>query len=148
MVKSFMLAGLLTLCLSVQAQVSVKGKLVDDKSKLPIGFATVGLLASRDSTVVKEQMVDSTGDFELTGVASGKYLLLFSSLGYRPLYKEILVENHGQHALSLGNISLTTDPRLLTGVVVSGSKPAFQRVAGTLVVNVSENKLFKTAANT
>jgi outer membrane receptor protein involved in Fe transport len=134
-------------CLVVRAQVSVQGKLVDDKNSLGIGFVTVGLLSYPDSTVIKEQMADSTGSFALTPLPHGRYLLLFTALGYEPLYKTILLNNSAAPTLDLGYISMTTDPKFMKEVVVNGAQPAFQRQEGKLIANVSGNKFFKTSAN-
>ncbi len=108
MVRSSLLATLiLFMCLMVQAQTTIKGKLLDDKNNLPVGYTTIALLAAADSTVIKEQMADSTGNFELTNVAYGKYLLLFTSLGYQPVYKEIQSTTGTQHILDLHTIYMT-----------------------------------------
>lgn len=150
MARSFVLACFLfLLTLSAQTQVTLTGKLVDNKHNLPLGFTTIALLSAPDSTLLKEQMADSTGGFALIDVASGKYFLLFTSLGYQPLYKEIQVTAAPQRIMSLGTIYLTAAEGALNEVIVTGSKqPVFQRRAGALVVGVSGNPLFKTAANT
>lgn len=148
MVRSWVIISLLLGAQAmVQGQALVKGKVVDASNNQGIGFVTLRLLSSQDSTAVQEQITDSTGAFELRNVPDGKYLLLLSSLGYQPLYKDILLTSPVQNGLDLGNISMVTDPNLLNEVVVSGSKPAFQRMADRLVVNISGNRFFKTAAN-
>lgn len=148
MVRCFLLISLLWgMQVMAQTQGSVKGKTVDGANKGGIGFVTVRLLAAKDSITVKEQVTDSTGVFELRNIPDGKYLLLLSSLGYQELYKEVLVANAVQDMLDLGNIPMTTDPGLLNEVVVTGGKPAIQRMADRLVLNVAGNRFFKTATN-
>ena len=86
MVRIFLLVVLLlSCCFFVPAQVRLKGKLVDDKNRSGIQFSTVALLSASDSTLIKTQMTDSTGFFELTDLPNGKFLLLFSSVGYQSL---------------------------------------------------------------
>ena len=130
-----------------QAQGTVKGKTVDSTNKGDIGFVTVRLLSSKDSMVFKEQVTDSSGAFTLSNVPEGKYLLQFSSVGYRPLYRDISLEKTAQGIVDMGNIALATDPGLLNAVVVNGEKPVFEQSAGKLILNVSGNRFFKTAVN-
>jgi outer membrane receptor protein involved in Fe transport len=138
---------LFSCCFVVPAQVVVKGKLVEDKNNRGVGFGTVALLSYKDSSAIKQQMTDSTGAFELINLSNGKYLLLFSSVGYQPLYREILLNAPAQPVLHLGDVIMITDAGSLKEVVVNGGPGGFQRQAGNLVVNVAGNKFFKTAAN-
>lgn len=138
---------LLGVHIMAQGQIAVKGKVVDAQNKQGIGFVTLRLLSSKDSLVIKEQVTDSSGAFELSNLPVEKYIFLFSSVGYRSLYRDVLLEKAAQGVLDMGNIALATDPGLLNAVVVSGEKPAFQQSAGKLIVNVSGNRFFKTAAN-
>lgn len=149
MMRSFLLFSLLFIFqLAGRAQITIKGKVVDGKSNLGIGFVTVSLLSPKDSALVQGQITDSAGAFELPNILPGRYILLLSSLGYQPLYKAVLLETLPQNRLHLGNIFLTADPNLMNEVVVTGSKPAFQRLADKLVLNIAGNRFYKTAANT
>jgi hypothetical protein len=148
MVRIFLLVALLLpCCFLVRAQVTVKGKLVDDKNNSGIGFSTVALLSASDSTGITTKMTDSTGFFELTGLPHGKFLLLFSSVGYQSLYREIQPGTPLQSIVDLGHIIMTADPKFLNAVIVNGGQPAFQRETGKLIVTIAGNKYFKTAAN-
>ncbi|HEX2627629.1 MAG TPA: outer membrane beta-barrel protein [Chitinophagaceae bacterium] len=138
---------LFLLCQSTPAQSILKGKLIDDKSNGAIAFARVGLLSQKDSSVLKEQITDSTGAFEMTGILPGNYILLCSAIGYPAFYKEAFLKNQST-VTDLGNLSMTVDPALLGEITVSSSRPAFQSLPGKLIVNVSGNRLFKTATNT
>jgi hypothetical protein len=135
---------LIVLHLPLNAQITIKGKTVD-KNNLGIGFVTVSLLSSKDSTRFKEQITDSLGAFTLDSIPTGSYILLFSTIGYETVSKEIPVENTSQPVTHLGNIILTTDPKQLNAVVVSGYKPAFQRQGDRLVLPISGIKTYATA---
>jgi hypothetical protein len=140
------LSFLIVLQLPLNAQITIKGKTVD-KNNLGIGFVTVSLLSYKDSTRFKEQITDSLGAFTLDSIPTGSYILLFSTMGYEKLFKAILVENTAQPVIHQGNIILTTDPKQLNAVVVSGNKPAFQRQGDRLVLNITGNKTYATATN-
>jgi hypothetical protein len=138
---------LAVLHLSARAQGSVKGRTVDDKNNLGIGFVTVSLLSSKDSTTITWQIADSAGVFLLPGVRSGRYLLLFSASGFQKLYRELVLQDTAGNVLPLGDIPLSADAKQLDEVVVSAAKPAFQRLGDRLVLNISGNRLFKASAN-
>src|SRR5439155_6870499 len=127
MVRIFLLVVLLLpCCFFVPAQVTVKGKLVDDKNRSGIGFSTVALLLTSDSTVVTTKMTDAAGFFELTDLPYGNYLLLFSYVGYQSLYREIQPGTSLRSIVDLGHIIMTADPKFMNAVIVNGSQPAFQ----------------------
>lgn len=149
MARRFSVILLLTILLSfVKAQTTFKGKAVDNKTGLGISFVTISLLSVKDSLLVKGQLSDSAGNFELSGIVPGKYLLLLSSFGYTKLYKEVSPENEDGMTVNVGIVPLVVASEILNEVTVVGSKPAFQRTADKLILNVSGNKLFSTAANT
>ena len=131
--------------LSARAQASINGKTVDDKDNRGIGFVTVSLLSPKDSTTTAWQITDSAGDFSLSNIRNGRYVLLFSASGYQKLYREVVLTPGD--VLRLGGVAMTIDPKQLNEVVVSGAKPAFQRLGDKLVVNISGNQLFKASAN-
>lgn len=147
MVRSLPVIIVLVLQLPARAQTSVEGKAVDDKSRQGIGFVTVSLLSPKDSATIAWQVADSAGTFSLPGSRNGRYLLLFSSSGYQKLYRELLLQDSLKTVLRLGDIPMTADPAQLDEVVVSGAKPAFQRLGDKLVVNITGNKLFNASAN-
>jgi len=132
---------------SVHAQADVKGKAIDDKTGQGIGFVTVSLLSMGDSGLVKGQIADSTGVFVLSGILPGKYILQLSSYGYGKLFREALFGNTVNGIMDLGDLSMQAVANQLTEVVVTGVKPAFERLADKLILNISGNRLFATATN-
>jgi len=136
---------LLILCCTVHCQVMITGKVTDEKTGQGIGFASVSILSVKDSGLVKGQLTDSTGEFVLQNVPMGKYILLLSSYGYKKIYRDVSPVNH---PVSLGLLPMTADLTLLSEVTVTGQKPAFRRMGDKLIVSVSGNPLFQTAANT
>lgn len=139
---------LIVVCFSVNAQINIKGKTVDDKTGQGIGFVSVSLLSLKDSTLIKGQVTDTAGIFELPGLPNGRYTLLFSSFGYSKLYRDVILENTLSNTIYLGDVSMSMVASQLNEVIVSGQKPVFQRLADRLVLNISGNPLFTAAANT
>lgn len=146
--KSLPVLGLfMMVCSCIQAQTSIKGKTVDQKDSLGIGFVTVNLLSFKDSVIIATEVTDSTGVFELPGIRNGRYRLLFSVMGYRKLYKEVFLDHTVPNTGDQGIVLLVSDAKYLDEVTVSSGSPAFQRQENKLVISIPSNRLFKTAVN-
>jgi hypothetical protein len=63
----------------------IKGKVLEE-SKDPAAYASVGLLKSSDSTLIKGTMTNDKGEFVLQNIPAGNYLLSFESTGNLKLY--------------------------------------------------------------
>ena len=125
---------------------TIRGKAIDNISQKPVEFASVALLSVKDSSLVKGAMTDSSGVFELSNINEGTYILTISSVEYQKVFRGPLVINLQQSLLDLGQVVMVTDNKLLQEVVVSGSKPVFERKMGGVIMNL-DNKLFKTSTN-
>src|SRR5690625_2801064 len=88
----FSLSGLL-LFLSVNAQENKnKGTLsgtVVDSSGIALENASVRLLKASDSSVASSVLTSDKGKFNISGIAEGKYYLLVSYLGYKPIFRPV-----------------------------------------------------------
>ncbi|MBS0031627.1 outer membrane beta-barrel protein [Chitinophaga sp. 22321] len=148
MMKFSLALGLwLVLYCTGYAQSLITGVAVDNTTRAGIGFVSVSLLSAKDSLLVKGQIADSAGRFELPGISSGRYILLFSSFGYEKLYRDVACDGAADHTVHLDNISMAAIAKRLHEVIVSGTPPSFQRVAGKLVTTVAGNKFFAATAN-
>ncbi|PSL47171.1 TonB-dependent receptor-like protein [Chitinophaga niastensis] len=132
--------------LSLQAQVTIKGKVIDSVSSTGIGYISISLLAVPDSVRVKTMLSDPDGLIELTAVQPGKYTLFFSSLGYTSRYKPVEVLPH-HTMIDLGEIRMVSQSRALQSVTISGERSAVQYRADRVVLQVAGNSLYKTATN-
>ncbi|HWZ16644.1 MAG TPA: TonB-dependent receptor [Mucilaginibacter sp.] len=113
---------------------TVQGKvLFQDHS--PAAAATIILLKSGDSSVVKSVIADKTGVFRLTGVPPDKYLLLVTIIGYTKSYYGPYQVNKGQ-TVNLPEIKLTLSPKQLKTATVLGTRPAIEVTPGKMTVNV------------
>jgi outer membrane receptor protein involved in Fe transport len=131
---------------SFAQQGTIRGKAIDNTSQKSVEFASVALLSVKDSSLVKGAMTDSSGVFELSNIKEGTYILTISSVEYQKVFRGPLMVNLQQPLLDLGQVTMVTDNRLLQEVVVSGSKPIFERKTGSIVMNL-DSKLFKTSTN-
>lgn len=126
------------LCIShpLFAQYSITGKIVDSAQK---GIATTNilLLLPKDSSLVKGVVSNSTGNFQLTDIAAGSYLIMCSFTGYEnqwlPMFQLSMAN------VDLGTVQLKTLTKNLTDVTVIGKKPLFEQKIDRMVVNVKNS---------
>src|SRR6187401_3499914 len=73
---------------NAQAQDSVKGriagKLVESGSKMPVGFASVALFSSKDSSLAGGVTSAENGQFAMENLPFGNYFLKITLVGYSP----------------------------------------------------------------
>src|SRR5690242_16353955 len=76
---------------------AITGSIQDKLSKQPIEFATVQLLRSADSSVIKTAITDKKGRFTLDNVADSKYVLRCSFIGYEIVLMPITVNQRKEN---------------------------------------------------
>ena len=78
--KTFLLI-LLTISTVTFAQKGIiKGRAVDGNTQKPVEFASVALLSSADSSIVKGAITDTLGIFTLSNLPEGSYIITVSSI--------------------------------------------------------------------
>lgn len=127
------------------AQIAVSGKVIDASTKQGIPFVNVSLVSARDSMLVKGNITDSMGIYQLSFVKRGKYLLVFSSVEYQKKYFPLSVEN--QNDLQLEEISMIATNQLLNEVNINAEKIQMRQSDEKLMVNIAGNKLFNASTN-
>jgi hypothetical protein len=87
MKKLFPLLLLTTLSIGLQAQVTISGKLKDNKGK-PIPGASVSLKDSYDGSIV-----DSSGNYKFTTTEKGEFLFVATNVGYKSYEQKLVIGN-------------------------------------------------------
>jgi hypothetical protein len=146
MLRSLFVLHCILAALSLQAQVTIKGKVTDSASDTGIGHIGISLLAAPDSARVKTILSDPDGLIELTAVQPGKYILFISSLAYIPRYQPVEVLPQDT-IIDLGKIRMVGQSGTLQSVTVSGERRAIQYRADRVILQVAGNSLYKTATN-
>ena len=98
-------------------QITLKGKIIDEKTHEALSFANVEL-TTLDSTFVKGETSDDKGSFSIPAISPGNYLLSVSFLGYN---KSIIKLENLSASVDLGEIDLQQNSQVLNEVVVKGS---------------------------
>ena len=109
------------LAISVKAQQlgTLKGRVIDSKTKEPVPFATVFLANTFIGTRTAEN-----GFYVLQNIPSGKYDLIISSIGYEFFSKAIAIDVPETKA----DIELTHEVKVLREVVVKSSQSDYLRL--------------------
>jgi iron complex outermembrane receptor protein len=118
---------------------------VRNEQQAPLESATIELLQSKDSVLVKTALSDKSGFAEIEQVLPGSYRLKITMVSHEDLYSA---------PFSLGDTDLVLQPVVLypkvqgqlQGVTVTGRKPFIQRMADRIVVNV-ENSVISAGAS-
>ncbi|MDE5783028.1 MAG: outer membrane beta-barrel protein [Prevotella sp.] len=133
--KRFLLstAVLLLAALSIQAQRSISGTVIDDTQKEAVIQATVALLKT-DSTLVANAATNLDGQFKLTAPQDGRYLLKVSYLGYKTLFRNVTMEGK---PVDLGQLTIQADAIMLKGAEVVKNQAKVYTKDDTLIYNAS-----------
>ena len=116
--KVLMTIGLLLMANLVLAQGTIKGKIVDQKTKEPVPFANV--VVKQDGKQIKGTQTDMDGDFTIKPLPVGQYEVQASCVGYHPYTrKEFNVKASG---ISVCNIDLVPASIQLTEIDVTDTK--------------------------
>ena len=115
---------------------SISGKVIDGGDQKIIDAATISLYKAKDSSLVKINLADKTGNFLFEHVPFGKYYLLATSTGHFQAYSPIL-EVKGS-AINAGSLQLDNKTKTLAAVNVTAAikKPFIERKIDRTVINV------------
>ena len=135
----FILSFFLSVASFAQNNITIKGKILDKNSQIPIEAATVFLTLVKDSTVIDYTISDKNGFFKMdTKKITKPFFLKISYLGYETLKKEIqaITENR-----DFGLLSLAENPNNLKEVVIKNDAPPIRIKKDTLEFNASSFKV-------
>ena len=94
----------------------IKTTVLDSLTKEPVGFASVYLIPSKDTTITNFTITDSKGEAKLDEVPYGSYVFHVEMLGYKPFSKERYFR---ESEVDMGVIRLQVDEQFLQAAVVS-----------------------------
>ncbi len=139
---SFFVLLFLVYCHAKAATGNISGR-VTNSSGQPLSFASVTLLQS-DSTLVKTELTNEKGDYQLTLLSDGNYLLKVVLSGYEQ-YSSSIIQVAGT-AVNMPDIVLALKENQLKEVSVRGQKPFIEVKADKIVVNV-ENSIVNAGSS-
>ncbi|WP_425638787.1 TonB-dependent receptor domain-containing protein [Algoriphagus yeomjeoni] len=122
--------------ISVAQQAQVSGKLIDSKTKEPVGYAQVALFATaQDKTPEAYSDTNESGEFNIS-IPEGNYLLKAFFIGYKDLIVSDIAVNG---ATNLGPLTFESDSKNLDEVVVETSKLPVRSTLEGLIITPENN---------
>ncbi|MGH2644432.1 MAG: carboxypeptidase regulatory-like domain-containing protein, partial [Chitinophagaceae bacterium] len=123
----------------------ISGQIVNN-DQTPGAFATVTLLKTSDSALVKGAISDENGKYHFAQIPYGNYIISVSVIGMDKAYSRPFSLNTANHDISVPLITLQPNTKLLKGVQVTAAKPFIQHKPGQTIVNVENSPV--SAGNT
>lgn len=133
----FWLMMLVSVSTMGQTRHDISATVIDRETKEVVEGASVQLLSLPDSAFVKGASTNMLGSFTIDGVKKAKYTLRISFVGYITKHITVDLNNRKTRDVSLGNIDLTTDDKLLSEVVVTANAAKVSVSGDSLVFNAS-----------
>jgi iron complex outermembrane receptor protein len=99
----------------------VFGKVIDSKTKKPVDYASVTLLAAQKDSVISGVLAKGNGDFNMDKLPFGRFRLRIQFIGYKN-YTQPVVINPQSVEQDLGDISIEPDAKQLKDITIEGEK--------------------------
>jgi len=122
----------------IQAQIIVSG-IVQDVQGEALPYASVLLLDSKDSSLVKGQISKENGAFLIETKKAGSYFIFANSVGYEPTYSNTFFIDQQSSPKKVGALVIKESIKELTEVVIQAERPLFEQQIDRTVINVGSN---------
>lgn len=119
-----------------QAQVKITGKVVDEQTGSPLGYATIQLMKSADDQLAGGGLSDDNGLFSMDA-ESGEYYLLLDFMGYQQLKTDAFTV--GKKNFDFGTVKLVAQASTLDEVVVQAEKSTMELALDKRIFNVGKD---------
>lgn len=126
----------------VYAQQNSSGKIsghVYSNNQTPAAFATIILLKSSDSALVKSSICDSSGAYHFEKIPFGNYIIAASLTGTKKAYTKSFSLDDINEDVTIPEIILSSNTKVLQTVQVKAIKPFIQHKPGQTIVNVENS---------
>ncbi|MBC7745184.1 MAG: carboxypeptidase regulatory-like domain-containing protein, partial [Flavobacterium sp.] len=138
MIKMLIISTIMFFAIKGMAQTietSVSGSVVDTKNT-PVESATISLMKSKDSSVIKIAVSNKAGKFSFTGIPYGNYFITVSSVNFNTVNSGIFPISENNTSALLDALILQLVPKNLDAVVITSKKPLIEQKIDRMVVNV------------
>jgi len=116
---------------------SITGKLVDEQTGNPLEFATVTVKKLKDSTLVTGAITDATGQFKISELSPGGFLVEIAFIGYEKHVANVFFRPPNASLVhDIGLIKLKLSAQLLEGAEITADK--------SYVMNNIDRKTYNT----
>lgn len=123
-----------------QNSVTIKGKILEAKTQLPIEAVTVYIASAKDSTVVDYTVTDKSGSFSFTTRKSDKPVFFkVSFIGFKSIEKSY--DKGIANNIDYGTLKMDESENMLGEVIVKNEAPPIRIKNDTLEFNASSFKV-------
>jgi iron complex outermembrane recepter protein len=119
-----------------QTSGKITGSIKDGGNQKIIDAATISLLKSKDSSLVKSAVTDKEGNFIFENLREGSYLVSAASIGHSKTYSNSFIISAEHSTYEVGVLQLVPVTQNLKEVVVETKKPFIERKLDRTIVNV------------
>jgi hypothetical protein len=128
------LAGI-SLCSFAQEGGRIFGMIKDGGNQKIIDAASINLLRSSDSSLIKTSIADKTGSFSFENLQYGNYLIVASSVGHTLVFSQTFTIAAGSTSFNTGVLQLLPNSKNLAAVVVTSKKQFVERKMDKTILN-------------
>ncbi len=139
MKKLFIITFSIFLSFAAHTQITIQGTIKDDKNQA-VPFASVALIAAKDSSLVKGALSDDNGAYSIPSVSAGFYRILTSSVGFDKTFSESFTIKEDSKTATV-DMTLKPASKMLDAAVVTATRPLFEQKADRLIVNVANSTI-------
>ncbi|MBK0402732.1 TonB-dependent receptor [Adhaeribacter sp. BT258] len=122
-----------------QSKGRISGKLVEADAGIPVGFASVGLFAAKDSSLISGVTAAENGTFTFENLNFGNYYLYVTLLGYAPKTVPNLVLSNAKPELQLNAVKVVSNAKKLSEVEIVAQKDLVEYGLDKQVINVAKD---------
>ncbi len=133
---------LFTSIISYSQLSTLKGTVTDSVEKKNPANAVISLLKTSDSVLVKFARTDASGNFQFTGLKSGKYIVMITHPYMGDYFDAVEVNNP---VVDLGKVYVTPKTKLLAEVIIRSGSPI--RIKGDTTVYTADSFKVRPGAN-
>lgn len=108
-----------TLLFAQQKSGSIKGRIIDAKTKKPVDFVSFAVKNVKDSTVAGMGATTTEGNFSVKSLAFGQYKFYAAMIGYKPIIKAFEV-TLGKPSADFGTLEMEESAITLNDVLIKG----------------------------
>lgn len=113
---------------------TIKGQVKDATGKA-LQAVSVSLLQAKDSSLVKTEVTDKDGHFEIYTSKEGSFLLSYSSVGYEQQYSAVFVKKNNE-GVNTSTVTMVQGTGKLKEVTIVAKRPMIEVKADKTVFNV------------
>ena len=117
----------------------VSGKIFDSKSNKPVEYASVAVVANRDSSIAGGSLSDGKGNFLVEELPMGRFRLRITILGYGTMFSDVFILTPQNPESDAGKISIDPSAASLKEISVSAERPDLINSLDRKVYNVDKN---------